>query len=109
MRKINKEYISHYSSIRLAQPLAKGNVLYMTFTPNGNSGFWIATFSTNKECVYHVCPYDGIFRNCRDCGALDEDFDVNFCLKKRSHYSAGVVCDRINDCLKAGLEVKFVE
>ena len=108
-RKVNKDYLKNYTKVIMTQPLAKGNKLFMTFNLNDDKEWWTATYSTNRECVYHVCPYDGQFRNCKDCGALDDDFDVKFCLKKKQVYSAGAVCTRINECLKAGLDVQFID
>lgn len=108
-RKINKDYLQSYTKVIMTQPLPKGNKLFMTFNLNDDKEWWTALYSTNRECVYHVCPYDGQFRNCKDCGALDDDFDVKFCLKKQQVYSAGAVCTRINDCIKAGLNVQFID
>ena len=108
-RKVNKDYLQNYTKVIMTQPLPKGNKLFMTFNLNDDKEWWTASYSTNRECVYHVCPYDGQFRNCKDCGALDDDFDVKFCLKKQQVYSPGAVCTRINDCIKAGLNVQFID
>ena len=108
-RKVNKDYIRQYKKVILTQPLAKGNKLFLIMTPGKDPNFWNAVYSTNRECVYHVCPYDGQFRNCRDCGALEEDFNIKFCLRKQQVYSIGAVCTKINDCLNAGLDVQFID
>ena len=108
-RKINKDYLQNYTKVIMTQPLPKGNKLFMTFNLNDDKEWCTASYSTNRECGYHVCPYDGQFRNCKDCGALDDDFDVKFCLKKQQVYSPGAVCTRINDCIKAGLNVQFID
>ena len=62
-----------------------------------------------RNSAYHICQYDGNFRNCKDCGALDEDFDVEFCLNKEQILSAGAVSVRVNECLGSGLEVQFID
>lgn len=103
-RKINKDYLKNYSKITLIQPVKNG-VITQTYTREGKG--WKVTHGTTT--AFHICPYDGIFRNCKDCGALEDDFDVNFCLKKLQVFSDGAVCNRINDCLKSKLEVKFEE
>ena len=71
------------------------------------SPFWKVTHTTNS--AYHICPYDGIFRNCKDCGALEDDFDIKFCLKKQQLISSGALSNRVNDCLNANLEVQFID
>lgn len=102
-RKINKDYLSQYTQVSMIQPLA--NEKYIKLTYDKTDKGWKATYSTNS--AYHICPYDGNFRNCKDCGALEDDFDVKFCLKKEQILSAGALSVRVNECLGAGLEVKF--
>lgn len=103
-RKINKDYLDAYNKVVLVQPVKNGEIVQ---TYERERKGWKLTYSTTT--VYHICPYDGNFRKCRDCGALDEDFDVSYCLKKLQVLSAGALCNRINDCIAAGLEVKFKE
>lgn len=104
-RKINKDYIEQYSQIYMIQPLAHKREVVQAAEKQGDE--WHIEFSTNSP--HHICPYDGVFRNCKDCGALDDKFNVEFCLKKSQILSSAALCGRINDCLKAGLEVQFVE
>ena len=104
-RKINKDYINHYNQVILTQPLAHNKYIRQTYDKTDNG--WKVTHSTNS--AYHICPYDGIFRNCKDCGALDDNFDVNFCLNKTQIFSAGALSKRVNDCIGAGLEVQFID
>lgn len=103
VRKVNKDYVNQYSIITMVQPLAHEKYIKLTYE-KGKDG-WHARYSTNS--AYHICPYDGNFRNCKDCGALEDDFDVKFCLKKEQILSAGALSVRVNECLGAGLEVKF--
>jgi len=105
-RRVNKDYVNQYSKIILTQPLAHNKRIQLTFEKTGE-GWWKARYSTNS--AYHICPYDGIFRNCKDCGALEDDFDVEFCLKKELFLSAGAVSVRANECLAAGLDVQFID
>lgn len=104
-RRINKDYVDRYNEIELIQPLTHGTHLKQIYNKEGNR--WAVTYSSTS--VYHVCPYDGVFRNCRDCGALEEDFDVKFCTKKLQHISSAALVERIVDCMAAGLEVVFVD
>ena len=104
-RKINKDYVNQYSKVIMTQPLAHGKYIQLTYEKDDIK--WRARYSTNS--AFHICPYDGNFRNCRDCGALDDNFNVNYCLKKEQVISAGALSNRINDCLKAGLQVQFVD
>lgn len=105
-RRVNKDYVNQYSKIILTQPLAHNKHIQLTFEKTDKS-WWKARYSTNS--AYHICPYDGNFRNCKDCGALEDDFDVNFCLKKEQFLSAGAVSVRANECLVAGLDVQFID
>ena len=93
-RRVNKDYVNQYSKVILTQPLAHGKHIQLTFE-KGDKG-WVARYSTNS--AYHICPYDG-----------NEDFDVNFCLKKEQILSAGAVSVRANECLAAGLDVQFID
>ena len=104
-RKVNKDYVNQYSKIVFTQPLAHGKYIQQTYDKTDKG--WVVSHSTNS--AYHICPYDGIFRNCKDCGALEDDFDVKFCLKKQQIISAGALSNRANDCLSAGLDVQFID
>ena len=108
-RKVNKDYVSQYSKIIITQFLAHGKYIRLTYEKDGNK--WKVRYSTNS--AYHICQYDGNFRNCKDCGALEEDFDINFCLEKEQILSAGAVSVRVNECLNADsesdLEVQFID
>ena len=104
-RKINKDYVNQYRKIILTQPLAHGKYIQQVYTKEGLT--WKVTHTTNS--AYHICPYDGIFRNCKDCGALEDDFDIKYCLKKQQLISSGALSNRVNDCLNANLEVQFID
>lgn len=106
VRKVNKDYVSQYSKIIMTQPLAHEKYIQLTYEKDID-GRWKARYSTNS--AYHICPYDGIFRNCKDCGALEDDFDVKFCLKKQQIVSSGALANRANDCLSAELDVQFID
>ena len=104
-RKVNAKYVDNYGTITFTQPLSKGRYIeeVYTKTPKG----WLLMYTSNS--TYHICPYDGQFRNCSDCGASDEKFDMNFCLNKRQYFSTAALVERIDLCQKAKVKVKFME
>ena len=103
-RKINKDYIKDYSQVVLIQPLKSGVVRQIYTQANGK---WAVLHSTTSP--FHICPYDGVFRDCKVWGALEDDFDINYCLNKIQDVSPGALVNRINDCINAGLEVQFID
>ena len=104
-KRIKVEDVEFYNKIILTQPLAHDTYLRQTYDKEGKR--WRLTYSSTS--IHHVCPYDGIYRNCKDCGALEEDFDVKFCINKMQFVSTAALIERIIDCKKAGLEVEFLE
>ena len=104
-RRITTRYIEQYNKVILTQPLAHGVDMKQIYDKEGKR--WRVSYSSTS--IHHICPYDGVFRNCRDCGALEEDFDDKFCTKKISSVSSGALVERIIDCKKAGLEVEFLD
>lgn len=105
VRRLNEKYINGYDRIILTQPLAHGTNIQQIYEKDGTR--WRLSYASTS--VHHICPYDGVFRNCRDCGALDEDFDLKFCTKKTSYVSSGALVERIVDCKRAGLSVTFTD
>lgn len=104
-RKINKRYIENFSTVVFTQPLSKGRKIEEIYskTPKG----WLLMYSSNS--AYHICPYDGVFRDCKECGVNDADFSMDFCLNKRQYFSSAALIERIDLCKKADLPVKFME
>lgn len=91
--------------VRLIQPLSKGYHIEQVYSRKSNG--WLLHWGTNY--VSHICPYDGIFRSCSECGIDEEDFDVNFCLNKEEIVSDKEMIKRIKLAEKAGCEIKYVE
>lgn len=104
-RRINKEYVERYSKVVLTQPLAHNTCIQQTYYKEGKK--WRLTYSSSS--IHHICPYDGVYRNCRDCGGLEDDFDLKFCTNKTQFVSTGALVERIIDCKKAGLKVEFLD
>ena len=103
-RRINENYIKRYDRVVLTQPLAHNTVLQQIYDKTDRG--WKLHYSSNS--IHHVCPYDGVFRKCSDCGALNDDFDIKFCTNKQQTISIGALNGRIQDCLKANLQVDFI-
>ena len=103
-QKISQRFLEKYDVVILTQPLAHGKYIKQKYHKADN--IWAITYESNS--IYHICPYDGIFRNCVDCGALDEDFDIEFCLNKIESISSGALIERIYKCQDAGLQVDFL-
>lgn len=102
-RRITKEYIEQYDKVELIQPLAHNKYIKQVY--DKLSDRWELMYLSNS--AHHICPYDGVFRNCVECGGLEEDFDISYCTDKMQVISSAALIERINDCLKAGLEVRF--
>lgn len=102
-RSVNKNYLDRYDRIILTQPLVRGTNMQQVYDKMDKG--WKLTYQSTS--VHHICPYDGVFRNCKECGALEEDFDVGFCMDKIEVVSSGALIERINDCKRAGLDVEF--
>ena len=101
--KITPEYINTYTCIVLEQPLTNGRYLREEYTHEGNE--WKRIFTSNSS--YHLCPYDGSFRECKSCGLGGEDFDTAYCLSKQEFTPISVLVKRIKQCQAAGLRVEM--
>lgn len=104
-RKNNIKQLEQYSQVILTQPLAHNKEVTQTCTKEKDSK-WKVTYESNS--IHHICPYDGMFRKCEECGGLEEDFDISYCLKKQEFVSSAALCERIKDCEKAELEVCYI-
>lgn len=88
--------------IVLTQPLNKGYYIQQVYfnKPEG----WTLRWDSNYP--KHICPYEGIFRNCIDCGLNEE---IDYCLHKAQIVSKKELIRRIKLAEDAGCEVKFAE
>lgn len=100
---ITSDYINTYTSIVLEQPLKNGKYLREEYTRNGD--LWERTFSSNSS--YHLCPFDGSFRDCKTCGLGSDDFDIAYCLSKQECIPISTLVYRIKRCQAAGLPVEM--
>lgn len=104
-RRVNKDYVNQYSTVTITQPLAHGKKMVLQYRKAIDGKNWVARYSTDS--AYHICPYDGIFRNCKDCEGYPDDGDASFCINKVQVLGAGALSERINECISAGLDVQF--
>lgn len=104
-RKINTDFIENYSIVKMIQPLANGRYVIQECikTPENK---WSVKFSTNS--AYHICQYDGVFRKCAECELNNNEEYVN-CITKQQLLSSAALVGRIEDCLRANLEVNYLE
>lgn len=103
-RRITKNYIEQYNKIVFTQPLAHQKYLKQIYDKCDNG--WLISYESNS--VYHVCFFDGVFRDCKECGILEDDFDMSYCVSKTELISSAALIERINDCMKAEIEVNFL-
>ena len=100
---ITPDYINTYNCIILEQPLTNGRYLREQYTQE--DGVWKRTFSSNSS--YHLCPYDGSFRECKSCGLGGEEFNIDYCLSKQEFTPISILVNRIKLCQAAGLHVEM--
>ena len=96
--------LNSYNTIVLTQHLAYNKYLKQIYD-KCNKG-WLISYQSDS--AYHVCFFDGVFRDCKECGILDEDFDISYCVSKTELISSAALIERINDCMKAEIEVSFL-
>ena len=100
---ITSEYINTYTHIILEQPLKNDKFLYEEYIHRGD--LWERLYFSNSS--YHLCPYDGSFRECKTCGLDGGNFDIAYCLSKQEFTPISVLVQRIKQCQAAGLRVEM--
>lgn len=101
--KLTKEIVETYTSICFEQPLKNQKYLREEYIRNGD--LWECRYSSNS--TFHLCPYDGQFRDCKSCGIGEEDFDTDYCLSKQKNITTSLLLDRITKCQSAGVPITF--
>lgn len=105
MKKVTKGYVNRFDVIKFIDTLPSGRHVYEIYTRVRPETMWTIMHSTDS--TYHICPYDGIFRNCSDCGANAEDFDVQFCLDKLERISSEALAERCTLCEAAQVPITY--
>lgn len=100
---ITPDYIKTYTHVVLEQPLKNHKFIWEEYIQNGE--LWERVYSSNSS--YHLCPYDGSFRECKTCGLGGEEFDIATCLSRQEFTPISVLVDRIKRCQAAGLRVEM--
>lgn len=106
MNKITKGYVNRFDLIKFTQVLPNGRHMFETYFREPNKETWKIQHSTDS--AYHICPYDGIFRECGECevvleSANDEEI-VEKCLQKLERISSEglarrcTLCEQTADC-----------
>lgn len=103
-RRITEKYIEQYDRIVFNQPLAHQKYLKQIYDKCDKG--WLISYQSDS--AYHVCFFDGVFRDCKECGILEDDFDISYCVSKTELISSAALVERINDCMKAEIEVSFL-
>ena len=101
--KILPEYIETYNCIVLEQPLPNNKIIREEYYNRGSQ--WERLYSSDSS--YHLCPYDGSFRDCKTCGLSGGNFDTAYCLSKQEFIPISVLVQRIKQCQAAGLQIKM--
>lgn len=110
MDKITKGYVNRFDRIEFTQVLPNGRHVYEEYIRHPRTETWYIEYSSDS--AYHICPYDGIFRECVDCYAYneavdDEDF-VELCLQHEIRVSSTELARRCTLCEKGeGCKVKY--
>lgn len=104
-RRFPKDFLNDYTQVIFTQPLAHGKYIKEIYTKENKK--WVLEYESNS--AFHICPYDGCVRNCADCGAFDEDFDINYCLNKQQKFTSVELLKRAEKCIAVDLEVKFID
>lgn len=103
-RRLTERTIEEYDRIIFTQPLAHQKYLKQIYDRCDKG--WLISYKSDS--AHHVCFFDGIFRDCKECGILEEDFDISYCASKTELISSAALIERINDCMKADLSVDFI-
>lgn len=104
-RKIRIEDLKLYNKVILTESLNGGDVILTLSKTKANN--WNARYQTTS--VYHICPYDGVFRKCINCDMFDTEVDINYCKSKSKTFSNKDVCYMINSCYTTGNKVQLID
>lgn len=102
MDKITKGYVNRFDMIKFTQILPSGRRIHETYYREPAKEMWRIQYTTDS--AYHICPYDGTFRECGDCNAVLDSVEdteiVEKCLEKMMRVSSEVLARRCTLCEK---------
>lgn len=93
--KITKGYVNHYQTITMTQTLPSGRNVYAKYVRIGKDK-WNPIYSTDS--AYHICPYDGQFRDCKVCDVTINGLD---CISHEEVISSAEMASRATACANA--------
>lgn len=102
MDKITKGYVNRFDRIKFTQVLSSGRKVYEEYIRKPNTEKWYVQHSSDS--AHHICPYDGIFRECVDCeeyeNAVDDEDFVEGCLARTEWVLSTELARRCTLCEK---------
>lgn len=102
MDKITKGYVNRFDKIKFTQVLPGGRKVYEEYIRKPNTEKWYVQHSSDS--AHHICPYDGIFRECVDCeeyeNAVDDEDFVEGCLARTEWVLSTELARRCTLCEK---------
>lgn len=100
MNKITKGYVNRFDTIKFTQTLPSGRCVHETYYREPGKEMWRIQHTTDS--AYHICPYDGIFRECNECDAVlksaNDDEIIEKCLQKLERISSEGLAHRCTLC-----------
>ena len=73
MVKITRAYVVRFDEIEMEQLLPSRRKITVKWHKRPDKS-WIPFYSTDS--AFHICPYNGQFKDCRDCIAYSEDMVI---------------------------------
>jgi len=102
MDKITKGYVNRFDKIKFTQVLPSGRSVYEEYIKHPYADEWYIKYSSDS--AHHICPYDGMFRECVDCEVYDEAVDdedfVELCLSREIRIDSTELARRCTLCEK---------
>lgn len=103
MDKITKGYVNRFDRIKFTQLLPSGRHVYEEYIRQPHTENWYMKYSSDS--AHHICPYDGMFRECIDCEVYDEAVDdedfVELCLSHEIRIDSTELARRCTLCEKS--------
>ena len=99
-----RQYLNTYTVIIFTQKLANGAKLFETYRKIDGFNRWVIDYSSTS--AYHICPFDGNFRECESCEGYN-DINGVYCLSKQKVVSTHELSRRIVLYLESGGKLEY--
>lgn len=108
-KKITRAFVTHHNLITMEQILPSGRKVWATWG-RLKKDEWLPSYKTDS--AYHICPYDGAFKDCKTCDMYDEDGGTMFdnCMEwwNKQKITDEEMASRATACANAaGCTIKF--